>query len=121
MGAFESLIEANKKGEIYMIEGGYCHWHLRRDGQLTIREILSSRPGAGQEMLARLKQVPGATFILAKCPTWYDSNDWYKRRGFILDRKETTRGGSRLNIWIFPLASPTAGLTSTPAEAAGAP
>jgi len=109
--SFESLYEAVKHHELTLVDGGMCHWHLRHDGQLTIREIISTKSGAGLQMLNRLKSVPGATSIFAKCPSDLDSNEWYSRRGFILERIEN--GKKRpLHHWRLPIVrhwSPNAG------------
>lgn len=86
-----------------MINGGFCHWHLRRDKQLTIREIISTRPGAGKEMLDVLASVPGAESIFAKCPADLPSNLWYARRGFVKEGEEVTRTGKTLNLWRLKL------------------
>jgi hypothetical protein len=95
---FESLIESATHNELLLIEGGYCRWHRRRDGSITIYEIISQRRGAGQQMLAHLRaQHP--TAITAKCPTDLASNDWYTRRGFVLAATETTKSGRTLNVW----------------------
>lgn len=96
---FESLYESAKRGELLLVDGGMCHYHLRRDGQLTIREIIATRPGAGSEMLACLLEVPGATSILAKCPADLSANGWYRRRWFRLEGVETTRTGRQVNVW----------------------
>jgi hypothetical protein len=96
---FETLWESAQRGELLLIDGGFCHWHLRRDGQLTIREIIATRPGAGQEMLARLRAVPGATCIVAKCPSELAANEWYERRGFGLVAQQSTRTGRTVNVW----------------------
>lgn len=100
---FESLYESAKRNELLLIDGGFCNWHLRRDGQLTIREIISTRPGAGFEILETLKRVKGAGCIFAKCPIELDSNDWYSRRGFTLEGQETTKTGRTLNLWRLQL------------------
>ena len=100
---FETLHESARRGELLLIDGGFCHWHLRRDGQLTIREIISTKPGAGSAMLATLKTVPGALSLFAKCPVDLPANDWYRRRGFELERTETTRSGRELNLWRLQL------------------
>jgi hypothetical protein len=76
-----------------------AHWHLRRDGQLTIREIISTRPGAGSAMLETLKTTPGATSLFAKCPADLAANGWYERRGFVEEGTETTRNGRVLRLW----------------------
>lgn len=102
---FESLHESAERGELILIDGGYCRWHLRRDGTITIYEILSQRPGAGQEMLARLVAV-GASAITAKCPADLPSNTWYARQGFVLIATETTRSGRRLNVWSHSSTAP---------------
>lgn len=100
---FESLWDSAKRGELLLIDGGFCHWHLRRDGQLTIREIISTRPGAGSEMLRVLKRTPGAMCLFAKCPADLAANDWYARRGFTDEGTETTRNGRVLRLWRYPL------------------
>jgi hypothetical protein len=96
---FETLWESAKRNELLLVEGGFCHWHLRRDGQLTIREIISTRPGAGSEMLEQLRQTPGALSVFAKCPIDLEANSWYARKDFTLEGIETTRTGRQLNLW----------------------
>lgn len=100
---FETLYESGQRGELLLVDGGMCHWHLRRDGQLTIREIISTQPGAGLAMLATLKATPGALSLFAKCPVDLASNGWYQRRGFTLERVETTPSGRKLNCWRLAL------------------
>lgn len=102
---FETLWQSAQQGELLLIPGGFCHWHLRRDGQLTIREIISTRPGAGAEMLNQLKQTPGAISLFAKCPADLAANDWYARRGFACEGEEITPSGRRLKLWRLILAS----------------
>ena|SRR3972149_190501 len=96
---FEILYESSKRGELLLINGGFCHWHWRQNGQLTIREIISTHPGAGNEMLTYLKQVPGTISIFAKCPVELEANIWYAKRGFIQEAQEITRTGRLLNHW----------------------
>ena len=96
---FETLWESAQKGELLLVDGGMCHWHLRRDGQLTIREIIATRRGAGSEMLSVLRQTPGTTSLFAKCPADLVANDWYARRGFRCEGEETTPSGRRLKLW----------------------
>lgn len=100
---FEILFDAAKRGELLLVEGGFCHWHLRRDGQLTIREIISTQLGAGSKMLNELKQIPGATSLFAKCPTDLDANEWYENRGFSFEGEEITRSGRGLKLWRLSL------------------
>jgi len=98
---FDTLQESNARGELLLLDGGYCRYHLRRDGQLTIYEIISQKPGVGTAMLDRLSRVEGARFLLARCPATLPSNDWYQRRGFVRTAEETTRNGTRLNVWLY--------------------
>lgn len=100
---FDALHESAQRGELLLVDGGFCHWHLRRDSVLTIREIISTERGAGSRMLDILKRTPGATAIQAKCPAHLPSNGWYKRRGFALVGTETTRSGRPINIWRLTL------------------
>lgn len=100
---FEALNRAANRNELVLVEGGFCHWHLRRDGQLTIREIIvlpsHRRRGIATKMLAELKKVPGAKSILAKCPFDLDSNHWYHAMGFSDAGVEVTKSGRRLRLW----------------------
>lgn len=106
---FQSLWESAQRGELLLIDGGMCNWHLRRDGQITIHEIIATRPGAGAEMLARLLQVP-ATAIVAKCPADLASNAWYAKKGFVLERAEHTRSGRGINVWRLACGSSSVAL-----------
>ena len=111
---FEQLYESKQRGELLLIDGGFCHWHLRRDGQLTIREIISTRPGAGSAMLEQLKRTPGAVCIVAKCPVDLASNDWYQRRGFSIAAIETAKSGREINVWKLCLESCSLSSQSSP-------
>ncbi|MFA5379881.1 MAG: GNAT family N-acetyltransferase [Dehalococcoidia bacterium] len=100
---FETLSESAERGELMLVDGGMCHWHLRRDGQLTIREIIvlleCRRQGVGTAMLVRLMETPGASSLFAKCPAELKANSWYARMGFVCEGTETTRNGRELNLW----------------------
>lgn len=96
---FETLWKSAQHGELMLIDGGMCHWHLRRDGVLTIHEIIATRPGAGSEMLTALLQVPRAHSITAKCPCDLASNNWYRKKGFQHMRTEKTKTGRDMNVW----------------------
>lgn len=101
---FETLHESNQRGELF---GSICHWHLRRDGQITIREIIAEQAEQGQGIglgfLNRLKQVKGASSIFARCPVDLESNKWYARQGFVCEGQETTKTGRTLNLWRLKL------------------
>lgn len=109
---FNTLHESSQRGELLLVDGGMCHWHLRRDGQLTIREIISTRKGAGKQMLNRLQLTPGATSLFAKCPAQLPANSWYDRRGFYCERMEFTKSNTLIH-WRKKIAtfqrSPNAG------------
>ena len=100
---FEALNTAAERGELILVNGGFCHWHLRRDRQITIREIIvlpeCQRQGIGTAMLEQLKQIPGAVSIFAKCPFDLDANNWYHALGFTDEGIETTRTGRWLRKW----------------------
>ena len=101
---FEQMYESSKRGELLLVDGGMCHWHLRRDGQLTIREIIATRRGAGSEMLAQLRQTAGAACIVAKCPADLPSNDFYRKKGFTLEGTESAKSGREINLWRLNLS-----------------
>ena len=108
---FETLNESNERGELLLVLHGMCHYHLRRDGQLTIREIIVQKGhqghGIGRAMLQKLEALGlevGATSIFAKCPVELAANGWYERVGFALEGTETTRSGRTLNLWRLNLS-----------------
>jgi len=100
---FETLSASSERGELILVDGGLCHWHLRRDRQLTIREILvlpeRRGQGVGAAILEQLKQTPGAVALFAKCPANLAANGWYERMGFECEGTETTRTGRELRLW----------------------
>ena len=102
---FEQMYDSLKRSELILVDGGMCRFHRRKDHQITIHEIISTRPGVGATLLERLKAIPSAASLLAKCPADLPSNEWYQRRGFILEATETTRSGRILNVWRLNLQS----------------
>lgn len=100
---FEKLNTARERGELILIDGGMCRYHLRKDKQITIYTILSTRPGAGTEMLEVLKRVEGADSIFAKCPVDLVANHFYRKRGFVLEGIETATGRREVNLWRLAL------------------
>ena len=86
-----------------MVDGGMCHWHLRRDGQLTIREIIvlpdRQGEGIGKRMVEWLFQRRGVTSVFAKCPIDLSANGFYAALGFASEGIETTKSGRQLKLW----------------------
>lgn len=113
---FETLWESAQRNELLLVDDGLCHFHLRRDGQLTIREIIvlprSHKRGIGSHLLRRLMHTQGATSIFARCPADLPANDWYKAQGFICEGQETSKKGRKLNLWRLKLS--TAGAATLP-------
>lgn len=104
---FEALWQSAQRNELILIEGGFCHWHLRKDGQITIREIIvlpeKHGQGIGTDILLKLKSVKNAKSIFSRCPTDLAANKWYKEKGFSLVGIETTRSGRKVNCWKMKL------------------
>ena len=99
---FEPLMQSAHRNELIFLDGGLCHWHLRRDGQLTIREIIvlpeRQGQGIGKRILEILKS-KGAVSIFAKCPADLKANGWYEHMGFTLEGTEVTKSGRELKKW----------------------
>lgn len=107
---FETLNDSNERGELLLVDGGMCHWHLRRDGQITIREIIVEYgrecQGIGRKMLDQIiwkTRLDDVRYVFAKCPADLAANGWYEHMGFELIGTETTKTGKTLNLWRFPL------------------
>jgi GNAT superfamily N-acetyltransferase len=107
---FESLTESATAGELILVDGGLCRYHLRADGQLTIREILVlpelRNHGIGSAMLKALCHAPGARCIVARCPADLPANGWYERRGFRCLGRGKARSGRDFLIWHLALPLP---------------
>ncbi len=100
---FNTLYESVLRNELILVDGGLCHWHLRKDGQITIREIIVTPEkqymGIGTRMLETLKNVKGAKSIFAKCPADLSSNNWYRSKGFNLEKKEVINDHKEMMHW----------------------
>lgn len=106
MGTFTELYDSAKKGELILIDGGICQYHLRRDGQITIHSIISISPGAGSKMFKMLlkeAKQKKAFCLVAKCPSNLESNKWYKKKGFKKTTTEKLKSGTIINVWHLPL------------------
>lgn len=112
---FGTLNESNERGELLLVDGGMCHWHLRLDKVITIREIIVQRDrqgqGIGRTILEQLIAVPGAIAIRAKCPEDLPANGWYRAMGFEMAYVDVAKSGKRLFVW--ELALPDAAAVET--------
>jgi GNAT superfamily N-acetyltransferase len=95
---FVALDEAARKGELQLMDGGMCRWHLRRDGVVVIREIIvlpgRRRQGVGRRLVEAVQAAnPGRT-LRAKCPAAYEANGFWRHMGFALAASE--KGA---NLW----------------------
>lgn len=100
---FETLYDSAERNELLLVSNGLCHFHLRCDEQLTIREIIVlpkfRRQGIGTLMLNMLK-AKSPKSIFAKCPTdLIAANRWYQANGFELEDVEIAKSGRKLNHW----------------------
>lgn len=105
---FELLFQAKKNESLLLIDGGICHYHFRRDGQCTIRVLISTKPGSGSKLFAtvlRRAKEKNMSSIVAACPADLESNNWYRKKGFNLFSTKTSKTGRALNVWLFPLAT----------------
>lgn len=111
---FETLHEAAKRGELILVYGGLCHYHVctrgDKKGQLTIGEIIvipeMQGRGTGTFILFKLREVAqnhNCNRLLAKCPADLPANGWYKKRLFELVGTEKTKTGRVLNVWVLKI------------------
>jgi len=98
---FAALNEAADHGELLLVAGGLCRFHRRRDGTVTLRELLvlpeCRRQGIGRSLVeAVVHRHPGAR-LLARCPVSYASNGFWPKVGFRL-----LHGTEGVNVWARP-------------------
>jgi GNAT superfamily N-acetyltransferase len=127
---FESLNESADNDELIILYGGMCRFHLRRDGQLTIREILvlpgmrGYRIGARMLQQLKLKRLEGARCIVARCPADLPANGWYARMGFVESSRLVSKAGREIIAWrlddLSSSSAPTATLVPPPSPSVAA-
>jgi len=106
---FQTLYESSIRGELILVDGGICHWHLRKDGQVTIREIIvlpeKQGSGIGSKILESLGRISGAKSIVVRCPSELPANYWYKKKGFRQMGEQVTRTGKKVYVWRLSLTN----------------
>lgn len=103
---FSQLWEAAQRGRLILVDGGMCRFNPRRDGVLTIIEIivLPERQGAGigsailNQLIAR-----DPVAIRAKCPADLAANAWYAAHKFKKVATEYSAKGALINVWERPV------------------
>ena len=101
---FEALYESAQRGELLLIDGGYCRYHLKADGFLTIYEIIATKKGSGTKLLNILKCIRYAKWIIARCPADLESNQWYEKKEFTkIATERTIKNNREINVWCLIL------------------
>lgn len=101
---FSALDEAAARGELILVEDGLCRYHPRKDGVLTIQEIIVlkdyRRKGIGRGIVTAIRTAFPDHVIRAKCPQPLTiANVFWKSIGFSVVRKEKTRKGGVVLVW----------------------
>jgi GNAT superfamily N-acetyltransferase len=100
---FEALAEAADAGELLLAEGGLCHFHRRKDGAVTIREIIIlpnyRRRGLGRHLVDKVKREAHAGVVVAKCPADLPANAFWDAVGFRRAGEGRTRTGRGFTTW----------------------
>lgn len=85
---FVALNEAAERGELILVQDGLCRWHKRRDGVVVIREIIvlpfRRGTGVGRRLVREVCERNPGSRIVAKCPTIYVANAFWRAMGFRL-------------------------------------
>jgi GNAT superfamily N-acetyltransferase len=99
---FTSISESAERGELLLVTDGFCRFHRRRDGVVTIREIIvlpfRRRTGVGRRLIAGVLTASNGSVLRARCPEKYvEANLFWPAMGFTL--LETKDG---INLWQRP-------------------
>ena len=108
-----ALESSELKGELEVIPDiGFCHFHHRKDSQVTIYEIavLEDRQKEGWGRILFYRVLASAiehkkSKIVVKCPVHLESNGFYQSLGFKLIKVDPGRK-RRLNIYEYNIQSP---------------
>lgn len=94
---FPALMEAASRGELFLVAGGMCRFHKRRDGVVIIREVIvlptHRRAGIGRSLVEGVRAIHPGAVLLAKCPAAYESNEFWRAIGFVLTEE------GEVNVW----------------------
>jgi GNAT superfamily N-acetyltransferase len=98
---FVALNESAEKGELILVDGGMCRFHLRRDGALVIREVIvlpaARRKGIGSKIVHWACKTHRG-IVIAKCPKAYEANAFWEALGFSLVREANGINEWRLDL-----------------------
>lgn len=93
---FTALEEAAGRGELFLVQDGLLRYHLRRDGQVTIREVLvlpfRRRTGVGRRLIAEVRRKHPSAPIVARCPAGSEANLFWAAIGFRCEPGEGLKG-----------------------------
>jgi GNAT superfamily N-acetyltransferase len=113
---FVALNEAADSGELLLVEGGLCRFHLRRDGVVTIREIVvlpAVRPrGVGGRLIGRVACLHPGAVLRATCPAGYAANEFWRALGFHIAVYRPP--GGKLVLWELTSSTVPTGTLSSP-------
>jgi hypothetical protein len=97
---FNSLMDSAESDQLLLVDNGICQWFRRQDGQITIRVLISTRPGTGQLILKHLRTKLDGKSLFASVPVELDeANRWFMKQGFVLEQETHTYAGKPVNHW----------------------
>ena len=96
---FVALQESADRGELILVRDGMLRYRVRKDGVLTIREILvlpfRRRTGLGTQLLHELAMKHPENKFRATCPVKYiEANLFWASQGFRIAKQV-----EGLNVW----------------------
>ena len=100
---FVALSEAADANELLLVDGGLCRFHKRRDGAVTIRELLvlpsHRRKGIGRRLVIEVCNRNPRAVIQATCPGEYEANKFWEAMGFAIAAYKQPDG--RMVLWQY--------------------
>ncbi len=93
---FGELYESWERNELLLRDGAMARIYRRKDGNIRVQEIFSTKSGAGSKLIEEIKLRTGGHLLKASCPLSLPSVTWWPKVGFTEVRRYSSKKGNTI-------------------------